>query len=51
MILLNVLPLSSPNLLGFNPLIWALVVSSIVMLAVSKATKQQDAAFLDNLFN
>ena len=50
MIGLNVLPIPT-NLLGFNPLIWALVVSSIVMVAVSKCSKQQDEAFLNNLFN
>ena len=50
MIGLNVLPIPT-NLLGFNPLIWALVVSSIVMVAVSKCTKAQDEAFLNNLFN
>lgn len=49
MIGLYVLPVPT-NLLGFNPLIWALVVSAVVMVAVSKCTKKQDESFLNELF-
>ena len=46
---LYLLPIPT-NLLGFNPLIWAYIVSSIVMVAVSKCTPKQDEAFLSELF-
>ena len=49
MIGLYVLPIPT-NLLGFNPLIWALVISAIVMVIVSNCTKKQDEAFLNELF-
>ena len=46
---LYLLPIPT-NLLGFNPLIWAYIVSSLVMVAVSKCTPKQDEAFLSELF-
>lgn len=46
---LYVLPVPT-NLLGFNPLIWALVISSIVMVVVSRYTKKQKDVFLAELF-
>lgn len=49
MIGLYVLPIPT-NLLGFNPLVWALVISTIVMVVVSNCTKKQDEAFLNELF-
>lgn len=49
MIGLNVLPVPT-NLLGFNPLVWAMVIGSIVMVVVSKCSKKQDEAFLSDLF-
>jgi len=49
MIGLYVLPVPT-NLLGFNPLIWALIVSSIVMVVVSKYSKKQNEIFLTELF-
>jgi len=46
---LYVLPVPT-NLLGFNPLIWAMVVSAIVMVVVSKCSKKQDEEFLNEVF-
>ncbi|GHV33203.1 sodium/panthothenate symporter [Synergistales bacterium] len=40
----------NPNPLGFNPLVWGLVVSAVVMVAVSKVTKPNDAAFMEKIF-
>lgn len=45
---LYVLRLGNP--LGFNPLVWSLVVSSIVMVVVSKCTKPNEKEFLEELF-
>jgi sodium/pantothenate symporter len=38
------------NPLGFNPLVWGLVISSVVMVAVSKVTKPNDPAFMEKIF-
>ena len=46
---LYVLPVPT-NLLGFNPLIWAMLVSAIVMVVVSKCSKKQSEEFLNEVF-
>lgn len=48
LLVLYALPNSNP--LGFNPLVWALVVSAVVMFAVSKVSKPNDAAHLEKIF-
>lgn len=42
--------LPNPNPLGFNPLIWGLLVSGLVMVAVSKVTQPNEKVFLEKLF-
>ena len=44
----NAVPIFLPvqtNLLGFNPLIWGMLVSAIVMVIVSKFTKVKDEEY------
>lgn len=36
----------NPNPLGFNPLVWGLLVSAVLMYAVSKVTQPNDPAFI-----
>ena len=38
------------NPLGFNPLVWSLVISAIVMFVVSKVTRPNDKAFMEKIF-
>ena len=40
----------NPNPFGFNPLVWSLLASAIVMVAVSKVTKPNDKAFMAKIF-
>lgn len=40
----------NPNPFGFNPLVWGLVVSAVVMVVVSKVTKPNDSAFMEKIF-
>ena len=40
----------NPNPLGFNPLVWSLLVSAFVMVAVSKVTKPNDREFMEKMF-
>ncbi len=40
----------NPNPLGFNPLVWGLVVSAVVMVVVSKVTKPNDSTFMAKIF-
>lgn len=52
MLSLYILPIQT-NLLGFNPLIWGLLASSVVMVTVSKFTKVKDVEyneFVEELF-
>lgn len=49
--LLVLYSLKNPNPLGFNPLVWALVVSAMAMVIVSKLTKPNDAKFMAELFD
>jgi sodium/pantothenate symporter len=42
---------ANPNPLGFNPLVWGLLVSALVMYVVSKFTKPNDPAFMEEIFN
>ena len=48
--LLVLYSLPNPNPLGFNPLVWALVISSAAMFFVSKVTEQEDPKRLAELF-
>ncbi len=48
--LLVLYSLPNPNPLGFNPLVWALVISAAAMLFVSKVTEQEDPKRLAELF-
>ncbi|MGI6252354.1 MAG: sodium/pantothenate symporter [Aminivibrio sp.] len=41
----------NPNPFGFNPLVWGLVVSAIVMVVVSKVTKPNDSEFMSKIFD
>lgn len=48
--LLVLYAMPNPNPLGFNPLIWGLLVSATVMVVVSKFTKPNDAEHMEKLF-
>lgn len=48
--LLALYAMPNPNPLGFNPLVWGLVVSAVVMFVVSKVTKPNDEKFMAELF-
>lgn len=40
----------NPNPLGFNPLVWSLLVSALVMVAVSQVTKPNDQELMEKIF-